>query len=201
MLRPTSWAQQRLNVPGAPPERSPGRASPLGVMSHVPEPGTHPDGEPRTLQRVLGDFGLQNAILNTSGRVTEPQRGTSGAAGGGYGGWEGEVDSFVRTWQRQRSIGDRWAKGLGYLLGRIPRLLSEAQTLPPVSKSCDITEEHVAALRVRPGWEKSTTQFFFADLRQFLRWKGNPVTDRPEVWRLPASVSQRRRWITREQLV
>jgi integrase len=70
-----------------------------------------------------------------------------------------------------------------------------------VSRSGDITEEHVAALRTRPGWEKTTTQFYFAALRQFLRWKGNPVADRPELWRLPTSVSQRRRWITREQLV
>jgi integrase len=74
-------------------------------------------------------------------------------------------------------------------------------TLPAVSRSADVTEEHVAALRSHPGWERATTRFYFAALRQFLRWKGNPIADQPEIWRLPPGASQRRRWITREQLV
>jgi integrase len=115
--------------------------------------------------------------------------------------WVAEVESFVTVWRQKRSIGDRWAKGLSYLLGRIPGLLSETRTLPAVSRSAEVTEEHVAALRARPGWERATTRFYFAALRQFLRWKGNPIADQPEIWRLPPSASQRRRWITREQLV
>jgi integrase len=86
-------------------------------------------------------------------------------------------------------------------LGRIPRLLAETRTLPELRRAGDVTDEHVAALRARSGWERATTQFYFAALRQFLRWGGNPLAERPEVWRLPPNASQRRRWITREQLV
>jgi integrase len=56
-------------------------------------------------------------------------------------------------------------------------------------------------LRTRMGWGRATTQFYFAGLRQFLRWTGNPVADRAELWRLPPSTAQRRRWITSDQLV
>jgi integrase len=131
-------------------------------------------------------------------RVSHPRRPATESAGGN---WDEEVALFVATWQRRRSIGLRWARGLRYLLGRIPKLLSETEGLPVPLRSGDVTEEHVAALRDRPLWQRGTTQFYFAALRQFLRWRGNPVADQPELWRLPPSVSQRRRWITREQLV
>jgi len=159
------------------------------------------DIEKRTTQKVLGDF------EPLPGRSLTAQEGTAAlpARSGGpqkarWQAWDLEVDTFVKTWQKRRSIGDRWAKGLRYTLGRIPALVSQAGVQPEVANASQIGEEHVTALRTRMGWGKSTIEFHFAALRQFLRWKGNPVAERPEVWRLPPSTSQRRRWITRERL-
>jgi len=155
----------------------------------------------RTAQTILGDFELltpsvpvvQERSVTPAIRPRRPKHATRGS-------WESEVDAFVKAWQQRRCIGERWAKGLRYTLGRIPKLLSKAGVAPAVSRSSQISEEHVTALRTQMGWEKATTEFYFAGLRQFLRWRANPVADRPEVWRLPSSTSQRRRWITREQL-
>jgi integrase len=170
-------------------------------MTPLPLIDTHSNLERRVAQRLLGDFDTADGKSAPSWTVTSAASPPAARKRTRNPTWDTEVESFVKTWQRQRSIGDRWAKGLGYLLERIPSLLAETPTLSVVARAGDITEEHVAAIRARPGWERSTTHFYFAALRQFLRWKGNPVADRPELWRLPASVSQRRRWITREQLV
>jgi integrase len=115
--------------------------------------------------------------------------------------WSAEVEAFVKTWERERSIGDRWAKGLRYTLARIPALLLAAGVEPRISGSKGVTSEHVDALRTRTGWGRATTQFYFAALRQFLRWTGNPVADSASLWRLAPSTAQRRRWITADQLV
>jgi integrase len=142
----------------------------------------------------------QRAIQSARPRGAGPAQGR-GKAPAIRDQWTREVGLFVSVWQRRRAIGDRWAKGLHYILGRIPRLLSRTTPLPPLGRSADVREEHVTALRDHPGWQRATTGFYFAALRQFLRWSGNPVADVPEVWRLPPSTAQRRRWITGEQLV
>lgn len=108
--------------------------------------------------------------------------------------------TFVEEWQRKRLISERWSRGLSYTLGRILFLLNSDRTLPPVRCASDIADIHVTALRRRAGWARATTQFYFAALRQFLRWRGNEVSEQPELWRLPAGASPRRRWITSEEL-
>jgi integrase len=114
--------------------------------------------------------------------------------------WATEVESFVGIWQRKRAIGDRWAKGLRYTLGRI-RGLAEAVGAPPkITCSTDLAEVHIVALRARKEWSRATAQFYFAGLRQFLRWAGNPVAEQSEIWRLPPATSSHRRWITERQL-
>jgi integrase len=50
------------------------------------------------------------------------------------------------------------------------------------------------------GWSRATTQFYFAGLRQFLRWRENPIAAQPEIWRLPPGTSTRRRWIGQKEL-
>jgi len=40
----------------------------------------------------------------------------------------------------------------------------------------------------------------FAALRQLLRWSGNPVADRQQVWALPSAEPSHRRWLTKVQL-
>jgi len=117
------------------------------------------------------------------------------------GHWKREVEAFVRTWERERSIGERWARGLRYTLVRVPALLSALGVKPGLSAAKQVAPQHIEALRTRMGWGKATTQFYFAALRQFLRWAGNPVAGRSELWRLPPSTAQRRRWITPDQLV
>lgn len=117
------------------------------------------------------------------------------------GTWSEEVAAFVRTWQQERLIGDRWVKGLRYTLGRLPGLLAGLGVAPTVARSEHIESRHVEALRTRTGWGRATTQFYFAGLRQFLRWSANPVAERAELWRLPPSAAQRRRWLSPEQLV
>jgi integrase len=107
----------------------------------------------------------------------------------------------VSTWERERSISERWVKGLRYTLLRVPVLLSVLGVDPGLSAADQVAPEHIDALRTRMGWGKATTQFYFAALRQFLRWAGNPLADRGELWRLPPSAAQRRRWITPDQLV
>jgi integrase len=114
--------------------------------------------------------------------------------------WIEEVDRFVREWQRRRSIGERWQRGLRYTLGRLPVLLQSYGAGPPISSPNDVVEGHVALLRSRTGWSRATTQFYFAGLRQFLRWSGNALAETPEAWRLPPGSSPHRRWITREDL-
>jgi len=114
--------------------------------------------------------------------------------------WEAEVDAFVGTWEKKRLIGERWAKGLRYTLGRIPALLAKAGSVSRIVNSADVGEQHVAVLRTRTGWERATIQFYFAGLRQFLRWRGNPIAEQPEIWRLPLGASTRRRWISQKEL-
>ncbi|HTP54928.1 MAG TPA: site-specific integrase [Thermoplasmata archaeon] len=114
--------------------------------------------------------------------------------------WRDEVTSFLEVWTRRRSIGERWQRGIRYTLARIPPLLRQLGGTPPVTCAADVTESHVGALRTQKNWARATTQFYFAALRQFLRWSGNPVADSPEVWRLPAGGPSRRRWIAPEEL-
>lgn len=117
------------------------------------------------------------------------------------GGWRGEVDTFVKIREEGRSIGERWVRGLGYTLGRVPAVLSALGVRPALSGAGKVDSQHIEALRERTGWGRATTQFYFAALRQFLRWSGNPIADRSELWRLPPSTAQRRRWLTPDQLV
>ncbi|MGB6501207.1 MAG: tyrosine-type recombinase/integrase [Thermoplasmata archaeon] len=114
--------------------------------------------------------------------------------------WDAEVEAFVQSWQTQRLIGDRWAKGLRYILRRFRHLCAGSDSLPRIRRSSDVTDLHVTALRTGRPWARSTTQFYFAGLRQFLRWSENPVSEQPEIWRLPPAASSHRRWITGEQL-
>jgi integrase len=117
------------------------------------------------------------------------------------GHWKREVEAFVSTWERERSISERWARGLRYTLVRIPALLSVLKVKPALSATKQVAPQHIEALRTRMGWGRATTQFYFAALRQFLRWAGNPVASRSELWRLPPTAAPRRRWITADQLV
>ena len=115
--------------------------------------------------------------------------------------WRREVEAFVRIWEQERSIGERWAKGLRYTLVRIPALLSNLEVKPGLYAARQVGPQHIEALRTRTGWGRATTQFYFAALRQFLRWADNPLASRGELWRLPPSAAQRRRWISPDQLV
>jgi integrase len=117
------------------------------------------------------------------------------------GHWKREVEAFVTTWERERSISERWARGLRYTLERIPVLVSKLDVKPGLSAAKRVVPQHIEALRTRMGWGRATTQFYFAAFRQFLRWAGNPIAGRSELWRLPPSSAQRRRWITPDQLV
>jgi integrase len=154
-----------------------------------------PTGRGVGTQRTLTDYGRRDP---RSGRPPSKKRKTS--PGACDTAWGEQVESFVQEWQRRRSIGDRWQRGLRYTLGRLPVLFRLYGVEPPVSSSKDITEDHVTALRTRTGWSRATTQFYFAGLRQFLRWGGNAVSELSEVWRLPPGSSPHRRWITREEL-
>jgi integrase len=151
-------------------------------------------------QRTLGDFVSPHEAVPRTDRTVTRRTSPTAARPVKNRRWDEEVDLFVQVWQRKRSIGERWAKGLRYTLGRIPALLSRIDPTFQIARSTDITEQHVAALRSRMGWERATTQFYFAALRQFLRWSSNPVSEQPETWRLPPGTSTRRRWITQEDL-
>jgi integrase len=136
--------------------------------------------------------------------LSPPVRGRIGFPPPRYparGRWKRQVEAFVSTWERERSISERWVKGLRYTLVRIPVLLSVLGVKPGLSAAKQVAPQHIEALRTRMGWGKATTQFYFAALRQFLRWAGNPLAGRGELWRLPPSTAQRRRWITPDQLV
>lgn len=152
-------------------------------------------------QRTLGDFG------STDTTATEGSPGTlvpilrAQAPGGSAEAWEAAVESFVATWRRQRSIGERWERGLRYILRRIRALLDCSPGCPSFSSPSEMTELHVMMLRTRPEWGRATTQFYFAGLRQFLRWSGNPISERSELWRLPPGSSTRRRWLAVDDLV
>ncbi len=114
--------------------------------------------------------------------------------------WEEAVESFVTTRRRRRTIGDRWERGLRYTLRRIPVLLAGSGECPYIASPADFTELHVSALRARQGWARATTQFYFAGLRQFLRWSGNAISEQSEIWRLPPGASARRRWLSVDDL-
>jgi len=154
--------------------------------------------ESRGTQRSLVDYEPQST-LTTPGPVSPAQPGAEGNATSRPQ-WEGAIESFVATWRRRRSIGDRWERGLRYTLRRIPVLLEGFADCPRVSRPSDFTELHVNALRAHPGWARATTQFYFAALRQFLRWSGNSISEQSEIWRLPPGASPRRRWLSAEDL-
>jgi len=152
-------------------------------------------------QRTLADFEIQNATP-LEGIEPEPKarpRGASTASNRTF--WEEAIDSFVVAWKRRRSIGERWERGLRYTLRRLPALLVGAEGCSKIAVPADVNEFHVGTLRGRPGWSRATTQFYFAALRQFLRWNGNPIADQSEIWRLSPGPSPRRRWLPVRDLV
>lgn len=124
----------------------------------------------------------------------------SSQGGGPDRGWDREVDRFARWKAAETSIGADWMRRLTWELRRHPRLLGRVLGEPlPVSVR-QIEDRHLLALRAGLRWEKPTFAIHFAALRQFLRWGGNPIADRPRLWKLPAGPSSRRRWLSREQL-
>ncbi len=151
-------------------------------------------------QRTLGDFSRPGKALPHFEHTGRDSSTSSRSGSQPVERWKEEVDAFVRTWQKKRLIGDRWAKGLRYTLGRIPALLATAGSVSSVASSSDLGEQHVAVLRTGMGWERATTQFYFAGLRQFLRWRGNPISEQSEIWRLPPGTSTRRRWLSQTEL-
>jgi len=155
----------------------------------------------RRSQRTLRDYGhetpapVEEVEIET---VAHPRVVPTGSLGIP---WEEAIDSFVATWKRRRSIGERWERGLRYTLRRIPVLLARSGGGSRITVPADVTELHVSTLRARAGWSRATTQFYFAGLRQFLRWSGNSVAEQSEIWRLPPGASPRRRWLSVGDLV
>jgi integrase len=151
-------------------------------------------------QRSLSDFQTADEPAATPETWRPPEVPRPGRPRANGREWDSEVDTFVQEWERRRSIGVRWVRGLRYTLGRVPSLLEGSGTVPRPYRANDLTGEHVAVLRARPGWSRATTQFYFAGLRQFLRWHGNPISDQADLWRLSPGESPHRRWLTREDL-
>lgn len=60
---------------------------------------------------------------------------------------------------------------------------------------------HIQLLRTGQTWEKATFAIFFAALRQFLRWSGNPIVSQPGLWKLPSGEPSHCRWLTKHQLL
>jgi integrase len=56
-------------------------------------------------------------------------------------------------------------------------------------------------LRDATGWERATVGFYFSAIRGFLRWAKNGISEDRAIWRLPAGVAHRRRWLTKTQLL
>ena len=154
----------------------------------------------RGAQRTLVDYELIGAqtVGRSQGAPATPSLLERPGIRGGP--WDEAVESFVVTWRRRRSIGERWERGLRYTLRRIPGLLPSSPECPRVACPGDFSELHVNLLRARREWARATTQFYFAGLRQFLRWSGNPISEQAEIWRLPPGASARRRWLSVDDL-
>jgi integrase len=114
--------------------------------------------------------------------------------------WAAEVDRFLQWKRAETPVCDDWIRRLSWELIRVPALLRRVHS-PSVPESSRYFEAgHVALLRTHLPWARSTFMIHFAALRQFLRWAGNPISDRRIVWHLPSGEPSRRRWLTKDQL-
>ncbi len=120
---------------------------------------------------------------------------------------EDTVPERVRWWtERAREFVDgrkrsceRWKRSMRQILGSIPASLARAGRSGDASP-LDLTELDVRALIESHIWAPSTTKTNLLVLRWFVRWAGNPLAERDEVWVTPGGVPVHRRWLTAEQL-
>jgi len=83
---------------------------------------------------------------------------------------------------------------------RVPALLRRTAAGPVPVTPRGLRAEQIAHLRAGLPWGRSTFLVHFSALRQFLRWSGNALADRPAIWLLPSGAPSHRRWLTRDQL-
>ena len=115
-------------------------------------------------------------------------------------GWDYEVNRFLAWKQAETSVGEDWLRRMRWELGRVPTVLHRAGVMPIPESAREFRAEHIGHLRRGLPWQRPTFLIHFAALRQFLRWSGNPLADRQQVWALPSGEPSHRRWLTRDQL-
>jgi integrase len=116
------------------------------------------------------------------------------------GWWRARGKAYVNWKRQQDEVGEEWLHRVLWDIGRTPTLLNGVGFSPSPSPR-RVSVEHIRALKAKLGWEPNTLATFFAALRPFLQWIGNPVADHGGVWRLQSGGPTHRRWLTDKQLV
>ena len=114
--------------------------------------------------------------------------------------WAGEVERFLEWKRSETLVGDDWIRRMRWELNRVPALLQKVGAVPIALTPLELSAEHFHTLRQKLPWARATFLLHFAALRQFLRFVGNPLSDRRLAWNLPSGEPSRRRWLTKDQL-
>ena len=116
--------------------------------------------------------------------------------------WKDQVEEYVR---RERdefgSLGKLTTEHRRRDLRRWPTMCRRAGLDGDLASAADVTSEQILAVRRSEIWATTTLKPIFSGLRAFCRKCGNPELAAVEtLWRLPRGTSDRRVWLTEEQL-
>ena len=115
--------------------------------------------------------------------------------------WPREVERFLRWKREETSVGEEWIARMRWELLRLPDLVKRTDPPGVLRQASEVTPELIAHLRRSLPWERATFAIHFAVWRPFLKWAGNPVSERPSIWSLPSGEPTHRRWLTKDQFV
>ncbi len=113
--------------------------------------------------------------------------------------WAERAKEYVEKKRSEDEVTEGWLERVEWDIGRTPDLLRRVG-VSPVPPPNLLQPEHVRLLKTGLGWGTRTTASYFAALRPFLRWSGNPVANRKGIWGLPSGEATHRRWLSETQL-
>lgn len=113
--------------------------------------------------------------------------------------WASSLDRFLAEKSDEGTSGETWLRRIRWHVMRTPSLLARAGVEGPLDPAT-LTLEQLRRLTASLPWERNTVAVYFAALRQFLRFVGNPLAEKRGAWRIPSGEATHRRWMTQEDL-
>ena len=107
--------------------------------------------------------------------------------------WNERVEEFLRWQDEQADLGPMTRAHRRLDLRRWRAMCVRAGVVPPASPGA-VTLEQVHAVKACGIWRAATLKPILCALRQFIRWSGNELANRPAIWYLPGGEEDRRVW-------